>query len=647
MNKLLAALALVVMLVAPARATTYCVDAAGSDANTGIAPSCWQTSAHACSQTFAAGDTLEFAQGQTFRSLAGVIPCDLVSGGSSGSPLTLTSFVGSSGAGAKPIIDGAVCEGQATGDCAGATAVTSWAACDATHCPQASGTIYFLPFTANIQSVIVDNATGWPDNGGVIGTDNPRLACSWTSCGSTSPATLPTYQTSHTYAANSCIQVQAYPAGYWCTTAGGTTGASAPTWCTSGCLAAGGKGTATTVTDSGGVVWTYQGDSYSVNSALTATGQAQWWQDGTNLYLKLNPADSPNNHVIEVNTNFYALRSGNTNTQYITINGLEFRHGAGGVLFFNTSASVCPNHLIFENNIITQTGCSNIDAGQFLNGLRISGSDTSCTTATSTQNQLLNNVVSYTGDHGGSFTIQISGGDTISGNNLSNDNHAALNLVGGCPSSTSCPVLSTDTITGNIVHDSVPSQNGTSVTGGFWANNLDNSTIANNYFYNIGMSGGAATGPAINLNNGSANDIIANNTAVNVSLFYSTDVTTAGNVSALTIENNLISMSANNTALGFASTSELTGGTVDYNLYHSTGTNNIVDDNGTNYTFSAWQTAGHDTHGFSANPLFFGGVAYPFYLGPGSVGINAALTSLGNGHNMGANQTIVGGFIFP
>jgi hypothetical protein len=83
-----------------ARATTYFVAAAGSDANSGTSSgSPWQSIGKVNGGTFSAGDSVLFNRGDVWNGTALVVP----SSGSSGSPITFGAY----GSGANPIIKGA------------------------------------------------------------------------------------------------------------------------------------------------------------------------------------------------------------------------------------------------------------------------------------------------------------------------------------------------------------------------------------------------------------------------------------------------------------------------------------------------------------------------------------------------------------
>jgi len=83
----------------PARATTYFVAAAGSDANTGLDTAHpWQTIGKVNGFTFVAGDSISFNRGDVWYGTSLTAP----SSGSSGSPITFGAY----GSGANPIIKG-------------------------------------------------------------------------------------------------------------------------------------------------------------------------------------------------------------------------------------------------------------------------------------------------------------------------------------------------------------------------------------------------------------------------------------------------------------------------------------------------------------------------------------------------------------
>ena len=93
-------LACLVVAALPARATTYFVAAAGSDANSGTSTGTpWQTIAKVNGATFLPGDSILFNRGDIWYGTALTVP----SAGSSGSPITFGAY----GSGANPILKGA------------------------------------------------------------------------------------------------------------------------------------------------------------------------------------------------------------------------------------------------------------------------------------------------------------------------------------------------------------------------------------------------------------------------------------------------------------------------------------------------------------------------------------------------------------
>jgi hypothetical protein len=83
----------------PARATTYYIAAAGSDANSGTSSGApWQTIAKVNGSTFSPGDSILFNRGDAWYGTALTVP----SSGSSGSPITFGAY----GSGANPVLKG-------------------------------------------------------------------------------------------------------------------------------------------------------------------------------------------------------------------------------------------------------------------------------------------------------------------------------------------------------------------------------------------------------------------------------------------------------------------------------------------------------------------------------------------------------------
>ena len=92
-------LACLMVAVLPARATTYYVATAGSDANNGTSTgTAWQTIAKVNGSTFAAGDSILFNRGDVWYGTSLTAP----SSGSSGLPITFGAY----GSGANPIVKG-------------------------------------------------------------------------------------------------------------------------------------------------------------------------------------------------------------------------------------------------------------------------------------------------------------------------------------------------------------------------------------------------------------------------------------------------------------------------------------------------------------------------------------------------------------
>ncbi len=93
------ALAGLLLLALPARATTYYVAAAGSDTNSGTSSAApWQTIAKVNGSTFSPGDLILFNRGDAWYGTSLVVP----SSGTSGSPITIGAY----GSGANPVVKG-------------------------------------------------------------------------------------------------------------------------------------------------------------------------------------------------------------------------------------------------------------------------------------------------------------------------------------------------------------------------------------------------------------------------------------------------------------------------------------------------------------------------------------------------------------
>src|ERR1019366_2895279 len=164
-----------------------------------------------------------------------------------------------------------------------------------------------------------------------------------------------------------------------------------------------------------------------------------------------------------------------------------------------------------------------------------------------------------------------------------------------------------------------------------------NVNIFNNVFYNNGQGPYGYGGfHLVNQGGLSTNVVLKNNIFLN-----NTNVNVAGEQVTIDLA-----------PAGFAE---------DYNLlYSSTGTN-LAQYNGVDYTWSAWKTAGFDTHGVNANPNFSNvatgyftllstspainvganlGATYQYGLSPSSVWPSAVSTfnqnSYGSGWDMGA-----------
>jgi parallel beta-helix repeat protein len=613
-------LVLLLLLATRVAAATRCADPVnGNDANTGIAggtlpnlTNCKQSIEAACA-SLGAGDTLRvtnvFHDPVLFDSTTDMcVPAVAANE-------TITSY-GPILYGPDPAsdvigstwLDGGDCLGQLKGDCATATnAVAIWT--------NVSGSIYKTSEPQFIHFVYFDDIVGWPDGpGGLI-----AAACATGTCvdSVTNPSQLPLWQISHSYGANSDVQNGIYPAEWWHTAAGGTSGATPPSCTGHGCVA----GT-TTFTDSG-VTWIFEGPAAGTIGAMVA---GSWYWDGQSVYVWTPDGTNPNTHVIDADVKLYPIHvATGTGNNGLAVTHVGWRHFGGGPLYFDTSGSGnCFANMVLAYNRGTQTGESNVDVAQFLNGFRLTGSDSTCNPAMLIEH----NWIDFCGDHGGCITIQVGGNSKIRFNNVAHGNHAQINLTQN-GTTNPCPNC---LISGNYVHDSVRSRNAAVVTdsnSGIYAQYATGLVISNNVVTRIlDPACGGAQCMGIALGGGAGNTIV-NNTVDSTQQGIEEILATAG----LTLSNNICNNPTPELAVGtcivLQAAADLTA--ANHNIVPGT---NVAYVGGAAQTLAQWQALGFDANGYNASATFWR-AAWPFDLATG-IGIGTADTSFGNGANIGA-----------
>lgn len=161
------------------------------------------------------------------------------------------------------------------------------------------------------------------------------------------------------------------------------------------------------------------------------------------LYVWLQDGGNPSTRTIEGATRIYGYETNSgvcSDFSYITINGLKFQRSSGFGIYFHCYAGPAPlSGIVIENNIVSQTGTSQVDGGQYYNGMMFLQSP-ACVDAAP---QILNNTTSYTGGHGNGINLQGANNAVISGNNVSQWNHNGIDVK----------YADGVTVSGNSVHD--------------------------------------------------------------------------------------------------------------------------------------------------------------------------------------------------
>ena len=621
---------------APA-ATTWCVDAVnGSDSNSGAAAgsapnytNCKQSIEAACA-LLTTGDTLladdDYYHDPTLADTA----LDMCAIPSSAANVTIKSYGAplfgpdpQSDASASAILDGGDCLGLHQGPCISATtAVSTWAS--------VSGSIWKTAEAAYPFFVYLDDIHGWPDGTGGLkaaGCIGPSACVDSVA----NPSQLPLWVPSHVYGANSDVQNGIYPAEWWHTVAGGTSGAFAPaclpstTSCTAGTTTCPDGGAGCT---GGGVTWVLEGPAAGTIGPMVA---GSWYSDFQFVYVWAPDSANPNTHVVESAIKLYPFHvNTTTGNNGLTIQHMGMIRTGAGPLFFDTSGSDnCFANMDFEYNYISQTGESNVDVAQFLNGFRLTGSDPTCAPAM----KIRHNYIAFTGDHGGGLTLQVAGGSDISYNNIQASNHGAINFT---QNGTTSPCANC-TVNGNYVHNQVKSQNAAVVgdsNSGIYCQYCTGLTLKNNEVTGVldpNCGGGGQC--ACNLFAATTNTSVINGTCSGAQVgvgessgFPNTNLKIVNN-----IFDNIVSELSTGASVAVSATSEI--GTANNNIMPGT---NVALVGGVAKTFAQWQAFGFDPSGQNTSAVF-ARTGWPFAPLVGSPGIGQADQSQGGGPNIGAN----------
>ena len=642
MRQLIAALVFVSLVVAsPARAvTTWCADATnGSDANSGVAAgtvpnltNCKQSIEAACA-LLTTGDTLLVDDDYYHDPVFGNTSLDMCPIPTTAANVTITSYgptlwpgIGSdpaSDASVSAILDGSDCAGKLQGVCATATTgVKTWT--------NVSGNIWKTAEAAYPFFVYLDNIQGWPDAAGGL----KSAACATGTCAQsvTNPSQLATWVgPSHVYAANACVQNGTYPAEWFCTTAGGTSGSTTPL-----CDPSLGACTAGSTTRSdGGVTWTLEGVAQATIGPMVA---GSWFWDGVSIYVWTPDGTNPNTHVVEIanKLNGIHVNVNGTGNNGLQVNHIGFQRIETGLLVFDTSGSGnCIANMVFDHLYFNQTGTSNIDVGMFGNAMRLTGSDPTCNPAY----QVTHSYFTNCGEHGGCLTGQVVGGSTFSFLNCGPENHGCVNLTQNGSTNPGANV----TISNSYCHDQTKSQNASVATDSvscFYAQNTTGLVIKNNIAARVldaGCGGGGqCTGVLLAGTTGSQ---IINNTVSNAQHMFA-ETSGFPNTGLKLINNtcdHMVSEGTTGSCINLIAAADLT--TSNLNILPSNGTT-VALINGVTQTFAAWQLLGFDPSSSNTVATFQRGVQWPFDLTPGNVGYGAADQGQGNGANIGATVVL-------
>jgi hypothetical protein len=639
------------MFAIPAGAATFYVSNSGSDSNNGTSTSTpWQTIAHVNAQTFAAGDSILFQDGGTWREE--LLP---PSSGTSGSPITFGSY----GTGAQPIINGAnVVTGTWTtytqspgpvlqdsfgnGGTAGTQALgaTSKAYIASAFTPTTSYTaVQFAvnmkknigsPFTNPVNAYIYSNKTS--------GCNGVITACPGTLIATATATIQPTLTTSYALYDFAFMGV-ALTGGtqYWLelytptdasnyaswsayTGATGVLGLSSPDGATWTAYATGYQPYILTYTESPSisayqialttqpyVVIVSGTEANPVSGTNLLFNNGDWYWASNVLYLK--EASSPGTGTVQASARSYCI-SGTVG--YITISNLECEYSSGSGMVETGSAWT-----ISGNTIQTLGGLTTHDSGIAVNGgtgtivqgNTITQINDDGVTTIGTGTVIQNNLISYTWNG----KIVHSGGDgrginLASTSAIAKYNNLQNNFIGIFDSGATNSIIEYNVVSNSMSND-IDHSNG---TAGSPALIYGNTIIHDPYW---------TSGHGVVCETSGDGCFIENNN------IYETFTGANAGVEGIAID----SASYTNIA-------------TDYNnIFIASGsTANIGDLVATQYsTLSAWQTAlngtsyaGKDAHSISADPLFVNYSGGNYALGGGSPAIGAG-ANLGSPYNIG------------
>jgi len=629
---------------------TYYVDTAAADdtGNGTTAGTAWKTINKVNTSTFAAGDSILFKRGCTWREQL-TVP----SSGSAGSPITFGVY----GSGESPIITGADVVSSFTSE----AQVTNTNYGNTTY-NQAFGTpganyIYWMPVgavttggsvtqvkiyigataaAASKVALYADDGTGKPGSLVSNGT-SAELSQSTDAWNTYTFGTNPTVSSATSY----WIGVNA-SAGYtWSGGSSTTTGyyqsqaygsfpssATPSQWSTS--LIA---GVYITVQSTDGVTFYYAG-SYTANpngvirngtllrntsTKTNLTSAGYWYYDADNDRVYVG--DNPSGATLEIATRSYAIDT--NGSDYLNFNNLNIQSGKSYSILLNDgsgninvysctlkngnygigSSAAAGNTFSVDSNVLTY----------FHNSAILSGA------TSQTGWSVSNNTVNYSGLLGEQIigatypvSIQMVGPSTVEGNTVSYNNLDYCNAAhypavasmqaigigdGGISASSA-----TSIVRNNFIYDNAWSgielmtgSDGSQVYGNIISNNvvgiqvfnISSATIYNNTIWaNNDKGTGVSVGFGIVLYN------------------------SLGNPTVTAIKNNIIgnNYNANNGANPYTYQVVLFSGATlsasDYNLFYATGNpSNLFLSSGAVKTFTEWKALGFDEHSINSNPI--------------------------------------------
>jgi Right handed beta helix region len=321
------------------------------------------------------------------------------------------------------------------------------------------------------------------------------------------------------------------------------------------------------------------------STASMLPGSWYWNQRERRLYVRLADGSEPAGHVVEAATRIYGMKviANAGEKGYIVVDGLGFeRVGGAGIYFYsNADGGHGLSGVVVRNCIVRQTGTGRIDDGSYYNGIHFSQA-----VQLPSAPRFIDNVMSYTGNHGNGINSQNADGAEIAGNRADHFNHH------GFDTKHSDNVVIRD----NVAHDSKEAN-------GIYQEYCQGGTIERNVVYNLtGSVPGRGSGIQIDV--GSTGAHIHNNTIYNV-------VTGIYLINPAVAKRNIVAGASN------AALSAGRGGSFDYNDW---GPHPVILYMGRSYDLVQWRALGGHSHDIASAPRWIDPDNGDFRLPPGSPG---------------------------